>query len=452
MAGSLATPTAQPEKIVDGVRDRLATHALWQAVLFFLPPLLAFYYVIFFLHRFGWLDADEVLLAGAAFLVVASILAVGRFRSLAPSRQFAARLIDYRAEGKDRFVTLATIDSLASPPALLSRLKAEAASLQSRIEFKRDFPFRLRRSFLDSCIGSLIAILIFHLLLQLAPLLKSNSGESIDLTILSRQLAQFPGLEKLAESLKMLAARLEDSALSNEEKRSLIEELRKRVNEQLAGAEQGSGRGEDLLRQTSNRLSGMEEGLGAGQGQGKGAGGNQAQPSTQRGGGKGAADGGQGEKQSGLKTPDPSSGAAEKNLPGPMQQTGQEEQKQAGERTGGKDGSQDQGNGLGRGPRENMESKGSQGRTDEKSSETTPQRFLRPGDQGQARLKDSRLVTVQLPEEETESETGGAAGDRKRRTSGAKPPVGNLPLSQPDQPNATPEKQMLPLEYRELIR
>lgn len=452
MAGSLATPTAQPEKIIDGVRDRLATHALWQAVLFFLPPLLAFYYVIFFLHRFGWLDADEVLLAGAALLVVASILAVGRFRSLAPSRQFAARLIDYRAKGKDRFVTLATIDSLASPPALLSRLKAEAASLQSRIEFKRDFPFRLRRSFLDSCIGSLIAILIFHLLLQLAPLLKSNNGESIDLTILSRQLAQFPGLEKLAESLKMLAARLEDSALSNEKKRSLIEELRKQVNEQLAGAEQGSGRGEDLLRQTSNQLSGVEEGLGSGQGQGKGLGGNQAQPSTQRGEGKGSADGGQGEKQSGLKTPDPSSGAAEKNLPGPMQQTGQEEQKQAGERTGGKDGSQDQGNGLSRGPRENLESKGGRGRPEQKSSETTPQRILRPGDQGQAGLKDSRLVTVQLPEEDAGMEGTAVAGDRKRRTSGAKPPVGNLPLSRPGQPNATPEKQMLPLEYRELIR
>jgi hypothetical protein len=449
MAFSLAS---QPEKIIDRVRDRLAIHALWQAVLFYLPPLLAFYYVIFFLHRFGWLDADEVMLAGAALLIVASLLAVGRSRSLAPSRQFAARLIDYRAEGEDRFVTLATIDSLASPPALLTRLKAEAASLQSRIEFKRDFPFRVRRSFLNSCIGSLIAILIFHLLLELAPLLKSNSGESIDLTILSRQLAQFPGLEKLAESLKILAARLEDSALSNEEKRSLIEELRKQVNEQLAGAEQGSGRGEELLRRTANQLNGVEEGLGSGQGQGQGAGGNQAQSSGQRGGGQGAADGGQGEKQSGLKTPTPSSGTAEKNIPGLTQLAGQQEEKQPGEGAGGKDGRQDQGSGLGRGPKENLESKGSQGRTDEKSSETTPQRFLRPGDQGQAGLKDSRFVTVQLPEEETGSERGGGAGERKRKISGAKPPVGNLPLSRPDQPNATPEKQMLPLEYRGMIR
>lgn len=453
MAGSLATPTAQPEKIIDGVRDRLATHALWQAVLFYLPPLLAFYYVIFFLHRFGWLDADEVMLAGAALLIVASLLAVGRSRSLAPSHRRVARLLDDRADGEDRFVTLATIDSLASPPALLSRLKAEAASLQSRIEFKRDFPFRVRRSFLNSCIASLIAILIFHLFLELAPLLKFNRAESIDLALLGEQLDEFPGLEKLAENLKASAKKLQEPALSNEEKRSLIEELRKQVNEQLAGAEQGSGRGEDLLRRTANQLNGMEEGLGSGQGQGRGSGGNQAQSSGQRGGGgNGAADGGQYEKQSALKTPDPSSGTAEKNLPGPMQQTGQEEQKQTGERTGGKDGSQDQGNGLSRGPRENLESKGDRGRPDQKSSETPPQRFLRPGDQGQAGLKDSRLVTVQLPEEETGLETGIAAGGRKRKPAGSKPPVGNLPLSQPDQPNATPEKQMLPLEYRELIR
>jgi hypothetical protein len=453
MAGSLATPTAQPEKIIDGVRDRLATHALWQAVLFFLPPLLVFYYVIFFLYRFGWLDADEVMLAGAGLLIVASASAIARSRSLAPSRRHVARLLDDSAGGEDRFVTLATIDSLASPPALLSRLKAEAASLQSRIEFKRDFPFRVRRSFLNSCIGSLIAILLFHALLELAPLLTFDRAESIDLALLGEQLAEFPGFEKLAENLKASAKKLQDPALSNAEKRSLIEELRKQVNGQLAGTEQGSGRGEELLRQTSNQLSGMEEGLGAGQGRGKGAGGNQAQSSGQGGGrGNGAADGGQGEKQSGLKTPTPSSGTAEKNIPGSTQIAGQEEEKQAGERSGGKDGRQDQGSGLGRGPKENLESKNGPGGLDAKSSETTPQRFLRPGDQGQAGLKGSRFVTVQLPEEDAGMEGAAVAGDRRRRTSGSKLPVGNLPLSQPDQPNATPEKQMLPLEYRDMIR
>lgn len=451
MAGSLATPTAQPEKIIDGVRDRLATHALWQAVLFFMPPLLAFYYVIFFLHRFGWLDADEVMLAGAALLIVASLLAVGRSRSLTPSHRWVARLLDDRADGEDRFVTLATIDPHVSSPALLSRLKLEAASLHSRIEPKRDFPFRLRRSFLNSCIGSLIAILIFHLLLQLAPLLKSDMGESRDLAHLNEQLAELPGLKKLAENLKRLVAELRDPSLSAEAKRSLVEELRRQVNEHLAGTQQENGN--ELLREISNQLNGVEEGLGSGQGQGKGLGGNQAQPSGQGGGrGKGAADGGQGEKQSGLKTPAPSSGTAEKNIPGSTQILGQEEEKQAGERSVGKDGRQDQGSRFGRGPKENLESKNGPGRTDAKSSETTPQRFLRPGDTGQAGLKDSRFITVQLPEEDAGMKGAVVAGDRKRRTSGAKPPVGNLPLSRPGQPNATPEKQMLPLEYRELIR
>jgi hypothetical protein len=449
MAGSLATPTAQPEKIIDGVRDRLATHALWQAVLFFLPPLLAFYYVIFFLHRFGWLDADEVMLAGAALLIVASLLAVGRSRSLAPSHRRVARLIDDRADGEDRFVTLATIDPRVSSPALLSRLKLEAAALHSRIEPKRDFPFRLRRSFLDSCIGSLIAILIFHLLLELAPLLKSDRAEFRDLAHLSEQLADLPGLKKLAENLRRLAAELRDPSLSAEAKRSLVEEIRRQVNEQRAGAQQESGKRDELLREVSNQLNGVEEGLGSGQGQGQGSGGNQAQSSAQGGGGKGAADGGQGEKQSGLKSPAPAPGTAEKDIPGSTQIAGQEEEKQAGERSGGKDGRQDRGSGLGRGPKENLESKTGPGRPDAKSLETTPQR--RPGDQDQAGLKDSRFVTVRLPEKDAGME-GAAAGDRKRKPTGSKPPVGNLPLSQPDQPNATPEKQMLPLEYRELIR
>jgi hypothetical protein len=211
--------------------------------------------------------------------------------------------------------------------------------------------------------------------------------------------------------------------------------------------------GNELLREISNQLNGVEEGLGSGQGQGKGLGGNQAQSSGQGGGrSNGAADGGQGEKQSGLKTSTPSSGTAEKNIPGSTQILGQEEEKQAGERSVGKDGRQDQGSRFGRGPKENLESKNGPGRPDTKSSETTPQRFIRPGDTGQAGLKDSRFITVQLPEEDAGMEGAGVAGDRKRRTSGAKPPVGNLPLSRTGQPNATPEKQMLPLEYRELIR
>jgi len=437
----------EPEKIIGGVRHRLATHALWQSVLFFLPPLIALYYMIFFLHRFDWLYPDAVLVAGAALLVAASVFAVARFRSLAPSERSIARLIDDKAAGEDRFITLATIDPLSSPPALLSRLKMEAAALHTRIEFKRDFPFRVSRSFLNSCIASLIAIVLFHLSLELAPLLKPDARSAKDLARVGEELAQFPSLDNLAESLKALAARLDDPTISEGEKRSSIEELRRQINQQLAGSERAPGRREELLSQAKNQLSGLEEGLGSGQGQGKGAGGRQAEPSQQRGGGgKGTADGGEADKQSG-KGPHTPSGAGEKNISEMTKPTGQQQEKQAGElggteRAGGKDGLQDKGSGLDRRPKENMELKGGTGPQDGKSPSTT---------QGQA-LKNPRFVTVQLPEEQTASTTGGAAGDGKRKVSGSRPPVGNLPLARPDQPNAAAEKQMLPLEYRGMIR
>jgi hypothetical protein len=233
---------SQPEKIIGVVRHRLALHALWQAVLFFLPPLLAFYYMIFFLHRFDWLASDAVLVAGASLLVVASVSVVARFRSLAPSERVVARLIDDKAEGKDRFVTLATIEPMASPPALLSRLKREAAALLARIEFKRDFPFRVSRSFLNSCIASLIAIVLFHLSMELAPLFQPNTRDGNDLALVGEELARFPGLEKLAERLKAVATQVQDPAISDEEKLSSIEELRRQINQQLAGSERAPGR------------------------------------------------------------------------------------------------------------------------------------------------------------------------------------------------------------------
>jgi hypothetical protein len=439
---------SEPEKIIGGVRHRLANHALWQAVLFFLPPLFAFYYMIFFLHRFDGLDPDAVLVAGAALLVAASALAAARFRSLAPSERSVARLIDDKAAGEDRFLTLATIDPLAAPPALLSRVKLEAAAFHKRIEFKRDFPFRVSRSFLNSCIASLIAIVLFHLSLELAPLVKPSTRGENGLALVGEELARFPGLEKLAERLKAMATQVQDPAISDEEKRSSIEELRRQIDQHLAGSERAPGRREELLSQAKNRLSGLEEGLGSGQGQGQGAGGHQS--SDQREGtGKGTADGGEAEKQSG-KGPHTPSGAAEKNFSETTQPTKQQQEKQAGELGGtekaqgdqGDNVRQDKGSGLARRPKENMELKGGAGLQDGKAPRTT---------QGQA-LKNSRFVTVQLPEEQTVAATAGAASDGKRAVSVSRPPVGNLPLARPNQPNAAAEKQMLPLEYRGMIR
>jgi hypothetical protein len=444
----------EPEKIIGDVRQRLANHALWQAVLFFLPPLLAFYYMIFFLHRFSWLDPDAVLIAGAALLVAGSAFAAARFRSLAPSERSVARLIDDKAAAEDRFVTLATIDPLAAPPALLSRLKTEAAALRARLEFKRDFPFRVSRSFLNSCIASLIALLLFHLALELAPLLSSTRAGG--LAPIGEELARFPGLEKLADRLKTVAAQVQDPAVADEEKRRSIEELQRQIDRQLAGSERAGGRREELLSQAKNQLSGLEEGLGSGEGQGKGKGAGERQSSDQREGeGKGAADGGAAEQQNGAAPATPS--AAEKNLSQAPRPAGQQQEKKAGELGGSEKKEldivrQDQAAGIDRGRKDdknNVESKGGSGPQDGKNLHTSSLR--RPGDQGEGEaLKNSRFVTVQLPEEQAAS--AGGKGDGGRAISGSRPPVGNLPLARPDRPNAPAEKQMLPLEYRGMIR
>jgi hypothetical protein len=440
-----------PEKIVGDVRRRLANHALWQAVFFFLPPLLAFYYMIFFLHRFSWLDPDAVLIAGAALLVAASAFAAARFRSLAPSERSVARLIDDRAAGEDRFVTLATIDPLAAPPALLARVKAEAAALCARLEFKRDFPFRVSRSFLNSCIASLIAILLFHLSLELAPLF--NLTRANGFALIDEEPAQFPGLEKLAERQKTAAAQFQDAAVDDEEERRSIKESQRQIDRQLAGSEPAAGRLEELLSQAQNQLSGLEERVGSGQGRGKGSGGLQS--SDQREGeGKGTADGGGAQKQSGKGLPTPS--GAEKNISQATRTTVQRQEKQSGELGGIEKAQrdevrQDKGTGMGGGRKDNMEPKGGTGTPDGKNLHTASERSLRPGDHGEA-LQNSRFVTVQLPEEQTRSTNAGGTRDGKRAISGSRPPVGNLPLARPDQPNAAAEKQMLPLEYRGMLR
>jgi len=453
-----ATASAEPEQLLNGLRHRLTRHALWEAALFFLPPLLALCYIAFFLYRFAWLGAEAIIAAGATLLCVAAALAVWRFRSLLPSPRFAARLIDDRAEGKDRFVTLATIDPARSSPALLSRLRLEAAALLPRVHLKRDFPFRARRSFVNSCIGSLLAILLVHLFLALAPGFGSKTKAVEELALLSRRLSSDPRFEKLAARLKKLAAAIQEPALSKEEKRSQIEELLDSIREQLAAERLRGGSGEELLRQAADQLSGLEEGLE--KGQGKGGGGGQDRSPQQRGsGGNKTGDEGQAEKHGGLSIPLPDMSA----LPIPGLTTPPRKELKGNEAKGEAEGGQtrggkatekrEKGGELERGTKENTESKGSRGEWEFKPIGPTPQRFLQPGEQGQAGLKDPRFVIVQLPEEEIAGQSGGAADEaRKRKGVSGKLPVGNLPLRQPDLPEGSPEKQMMPLEYRGMIR
>ncbi|HBA40876.1 MAG TPA: hypothetical protein DCZ05_14410 [Deltaproteobacteria bacterium] len=95
--------------------------------------------------------------------------------------------------------------------------------------------------------------------------------------------------------------------------------------------------------------------------------------------------------------------------------------------------------------------KGSKRMEEEISREKTAERFLRPGEQGEKGIKGARFVTVELPEEEAGGSTG-EGGLGKRRGFRPKVSTSNAPLRPPDSPDAAPEKQPLPLEYRGLIR
>jgi hypothetical protein len=420
---------------------------------FFLPPLLAAWYAVFFLYRFAWVGADAVLITDAALLVAASMATAALSRRHSPSRRSAARQIDETIQGQDRFVTLATIDPAVCPPALLSRLEAEAAAFQSRIEVRRDFPFHPRRSFLNSCVGALIALLLFHLIFELAPILRPTARATRELALVAERLSRFPGLDKLADSLKTAAAKLSDPAVSEKEKRALIEQLTNEINRQLAGSGQGSGGGEDLLRQARNQLSALEDGFD--QGRGSGAGENRTQTTQQKNGaGNRTGDGGEAEKQQdALKFSTPLPGAKDQTIPDSPSPAGRQ-LKEGGEKEGRNTGRKNKVAGAGRRPNDGLQSKnGEETGARSQSGKEAPRRLLlRPGEPGPAAPKDARFVTVQLPEEETGPASGGEGNGKRNKVAGTNFPAANTPLGPADRPDAADEKQMLPLEYRGMIR
>ncbi|MFQ5904519.1 MAG: hypothetical protein ACE5JO_12610, partial [Candidatus Binatia bacterium] len=273
---------------MDRLLNHLKRHALWDSLLKFFPPLLVFSYLAIFLYDPAWMTPEALILAGGALLGVGLIIEILRHRPKAPSVRFAARLVDDRVEGEDRFVTLATLDSSFHPSSLVARLRHEAAGLLHRIDLKKDFPYRVKRSFFASLIGSLAVILLFHLLLQIPSF---STPQATPLKELVEKLSQVPRFSELARSLEAMAVRIQEEDLSSTEKRSLIQSLLKQVEDQLAAERQEGGAGSDLLSQTAETLRGMEQGLEKGQDQGGGGGLKTILPEEREGKGKGSAKG-----------------------------------------------------------------------------------------------------------------------------------------------------------------
>ena len=455
MAVSVAEAEAlRPEGLLLGVRRHLARHAAWDALLFSLPTLLAFCYIAFFSYRFGRLAPSVLLAAGALFFLGCGALGLWRYYSLVPSLAAVARLIDERTQAESRFVTLATVDPRSSSPALWSRLRQEAVSFLRRLDVDRDFPFRLRRSFYDSLIASLLLILLFHLFIELEPRLAGRQKTVEDPAALAERLSQVPRFAELAERLKTLAAKLPDPTVTVDEKRLAIERASEQVKKQLSAQPEQGGNNQELLQQTKNTLSALQDNLEKGE---SGDAGGSAERSPLGRGGKGEQSEGEGTKdiqQRDGQSPSKDlaeSSPAQSPTAGAMDSKGKSEGGRSG--AGAEPRGKEQGDASKADQTEGARAKPATGLGKGNPTGRASERFLRPGEQGGPGAKDARFVIVQLPEEEIESSSGsGSTGTRKKKGSIARPPVGNLPLRRPDSPEAAPEQQRMPLEYRGLIK
>ncbi|MBI2351922.1 MAG: hypothetical protein HYV00_10700 [Deltaproteobacteria bacterium] len=439
-----------PETFVVRLASHLKRHALWDALLWFFPPLLVFSSIVIFLYHSAWVGRETLIVAGAPFVGLALLMGFLRFRAVAHSRRAAAHLIDERVEGKDRFITLATIQPSLCPPFLLARLRREASGLMRHLDLAGDFPYRIKRSFFQSLIGSLSVLLLVLLFQQIGSISAPPAPHGNELAVLAQRLSQIPRFSELARSLEVLATRMRDQGLSAAEKRSLIREVLERVESQLAAERQLGGAANDLLNQAAGALRGMEQGLEKGQGQGAGGLKND-QTGEGKGRGKDSGQKGSEKEQGELSALEIKEQKGGQPARGERQEMGR---KQAGKNPGG--GEKDESGkeksnevkGMGK---EEAGGKGSKYMEGEIPSGKTAERFLRPGEQGEKGIKGARFITVELPEEEAGGSTG-EGGVGKRRGFRPKVPISNAPLRPPDSPDAAPEKQPLPLEYRGLIR
>ena len=443
-----------PEKLVARLLGRLQRHALWDSALLFFPPLSAFSLLFVLLYRAALMEPGTLAFAGFALLAI-SFLALGlRLRGRTPRAPHAARLIDDRAEAQDRFLTLVTLDP-SFPFPLVATLRREAVGLGDRIDLERDFPYRVKRPFLASLAGSLLAIVSLHLLFPDPASLTAKTAPEEELARSAGRLSQFGDHAGLA---RKIAAALRRKDLSAREKRSTIQGLREEVEKRLSSLEPEEKDARDLLSNMAVRLRQLESALafpfdlprffpslpwlqGAGDGDGKERPGESGpgEEKTARRGLSGEA------KPQGVGVGRGVPGRGEESG-GDRRRSGKGEAGTKGDRRESKDGG--------------VEGPGGQHPGDENSPMKAPrERFLGPGEKGQEGLgrKQPPFVTVELPEQEpragdAQKAAGFGSGSGRERRPLPKVPLGNVPLRPRDLPDAAAEKQPLPLEYRDLIR
>ena len=429
-----SNPRAQepPERRIGRLVAQLRTHALWDALLIFSPPLLVSVYLTVYLYRGTWIAQPTLFLLSIAIVGLGLVALVARYRPSRPSLPYVARLVDEKAEAKDRFLTLATIEAALWPPSFLARVRSEAAALLERIDFKREFPYRIKRSFYGSLSVSLFIVLLFHLWLSL---MGSSIPPEEKIRQLAEKMAQRPSLSALSRNLQVLAKQLRDPSVPQQEKQTLIHESLEQVEEQQKKEEDQQNR--DLLGETSSTLHGLEQ---------------QSSGSEETKADKGGDSKGEFNAQ---QSKDMQQGKAAQG--DPKEQGKEKSLQNQGE------GKNDQPNpnksDQGTGPESKTQGGGGQEKTGKSRSEEIPQgpppaeRFHKPGEEGQGGIKGAGYVTVQLPEDLAADAQGQGSTSKESKSTKARPkvPVSNVPLP-PHVPDAPAEKQQLPLEYRGIIR
>ena len=447
-----------PEKLITGLMTRLRNHILWDSLWVFLPPVLVSIYLAAYLYHAAWITQTTFLLA--SFTAV-GLLIIGVFmRRRPPSVRTAAQLFDERTGAKDRFITLATVEPSACSPVLFRRVRQEAAQFGDRVDLKREFPYKMKRSFYQSLVVSVFVGILLHLFLPSVQSSIHPRPVQERIRELAQRMMQRPRLVEIARDLQRLASKLEEPKASQGEKQALVEETRKKIEEQ--NREQQEQQDRELLGHASSTLKGLDQqsGQDTQKDQNKGEGGIQSDlPQEGQGEAKQSQDGG-GNNKGDLSAQLNKQTKEGKSAPGdPKEQGGERNQQNKGDEKGKQaDSSKSDGN-------DSQETAGkTQGKSGEtggkdKASEEVPrgappaERFYQAGEKGKEGIKDARYVTVQLPDEITADSKGNPTSVRKARESKDRPkvPVSNVPLPA-HIPDAPTETQRMPLEYRGMIR
>jgi hypothetical protein len=452
----------RPENLVLRLVAQLSHHALWDSLLVFLPPVLALIYSVVVLSHAAWIGDLASLLVIAVALGFGVVGVLSRYRPLIPSVSSAAQLVDQRSGANDHFLTLATIEPMHSPASLVARLSQETAGFMERVELKRDFPYKLKRSAGWSVGLSLIAGMLVHFLVELAepriqlvPIHQRLGG-------LAEKMSEKPGLNGLAKELKTLAAKLEDPKIDQKEKQALAQEIEKKIEEQQKKEAQQENR--DLLGEAASALKGVEKEQSAASGQDqqkdqqKGGGGIQSNMPQKGQGDSKQNQGGEGQSKSDSTTQpskDMQSGNSTQANP---KEPGQEKNQQSGDAKGDQPNPNQPGNEQSKEKIGKSEGALKEGAGKDKASEEPPQgappaeRFYKAGE-GKEGIKGAGYVTVQLPEEVAADSKGTSRVSKESKGTRARSqvPLSNVPLPA-HVPNAPAEKQQLPIEYRGIIR